>query len=394
MSESSKDNTDRNVILRFLNGRLTGCEFSLNEGRNLIILGKSRELDDSIDVTTLPENVIFVPTRETSYNVEILISDMTSVIVRELLPDGVKENITAFNESFRTGEVVFSLKDANQDWNDSILNYTETVEHEVTGPEKHQKFLFALKNKYLWMTTGCAVLLLFFLLAWGGEQKENQMAELNAIIKDKRSHYQIVEGKDDIIYVWSRTANDIYWLNEQLKNKTLDDSVRILISETETHKLEKWFFENYRNIALYRIRHEDLGLLELWISKQRSAKSRINTKELQAGVTSAFPYIKDIEVVDIDDQEVISDAENGLRQLGLDFSQDITSSYVAYHIYGELDDSQLVKINKFVTSFYSRWGEGFVAFNISLNNDNRSGLSYGFGKNSFIKTGPDAWQFK
>ncbi|KIH21241.1 PrgH/EprH family type III secretion apparatus protein [Escherichia coli] len=387
-------NTDRNVILRFLNGRLAGCEFSLNEEKNLIILGSSRELDDSIDMTTLPENVIFVPTRETSYNVEILISDMNDVIVRELLPDGARESTLTFNEIFRSGEAAFSLKEGNQEWETSVLNYTETVRHEITDSEKNQSHLFGLGKKYLWVACAFIVLLLSFLLIWSGEEKEEHIESLKAIIKNNQSHYQIVPGENDIIYVWSRTTKDTEWLNEQLKNETLKNDVKILTSETETRKLEKWFSENYRNIALYRIRHESPGLFEVWLSKQRSVINEIDVKELQAKVKNIFPYVKNMEVVDIDDQEVISDAENGLKRLGLDFSQDITSSYVAYHIYGDIDDSQLVKINRFIDSFYSRWGEGFVAFNISLSTDNGSGQSYGYGKNSFIKTGPDAWKFK
>ncbi len=76
-----------------------------------------------------------------------------------------------------------------------------------------------------------------------------------------------------------------------------------------------------------------------------------------------MPYIKDIKVVEIDDKQLVLEAEQGLRSLGIKYSKKHVGDYYSYNINGELNDSEILRLKYFINEFYRQWGREYVIFN-------------------------------
>eukprot|EP01133_Synstelium_polycarpum_P016702 gene16702-19857_t len=141
--------------IRLLSGPLNGCEYEILNGRLLVIIGNDVSLGRSDAFSELPENTIVVPYGE-----------LTEVL-------GLK----------------FAVKEKNEVWQYSLPGI---IENNIISTKQH---FFSSK--------------LF--------NNDPQLRHIDKILVNKNRNYEILYGRDHVIYINTNILDEAVWVKQALE---------------------------------------------------------------------------------------------------------------------------------------------------------------------------------
>lgn len=378
--------------LRLLNGVLNGCEFKIDSSRVLVIVSDISQTNNLSPLDDLPTDTIFLPVNEGGINFELVFdsedTNENSILIRELNESGAYEKYVSYNNVIQVGELFFAVKRASEEWSDVVLNAKK-----LSKKEKRQLISTAGKHYilvYFAITTLFLVLIAFCMHIYNSET--HYMRRLSELLQNRELIF--TEGRDHILYVVAKDENRAIWANQVIERGDFSKSrVKVISPNDEIQRIYLWLGDNYPKLQYFRIQLGRSLVPILLVSWQRTKLTKGQLESMRVRLMELLPYVNNINIVLVDDNDLIQEAEQSLQSLGVQYVKESNDNYISYNITGELTDSELLRLKLFINNFYRQWGTEFIIFNVSLQSDPLKDKSYLTGENHFIKNSQNQWTF-
>ena len=165
-----------------------------------------------------------------------------------------------------------------------------------------------------------------------------QLRHIDKILVNKNRNYEILYGRDHVIYINTNILDEAVWVKQALEKNQPGKPVRVINPDDESIRIFSWLADN-------------------------------------------FPDLQ-------------SQAIETLSAIGLSYEKYKTANNVYFNIIGTLSDSELNKINNYVDEYYKQWGKQYVRFNVNLKNQDTNNSSFSYGDNRFEKSQGSKWTFQ
>ncbi|HAK5293731.1 TPA: PrgH/EprH family type III secretion apparatus protein [Salmonella enterica] len=373
----------QSYVIRILNGPLQGCEYTLQSGKLLFIVGKNLTmLDDSV-FPVLPDNTIYVPLQQESVNFEITADENERIQLHELTESGGTTRFISFNTPVRVGELVIAVRAHNQAWHSSVL-----LSPEHTGARKKFK-LNRIAVLFMFIILGGG--LLGGGLIWSSSQR--QVIALNGLLGVEKHRFQILPGRDHQYYIFARNEQERLWARQVAVREGYGEASLVIDAEVENKRITRWLDINYPGLAYYRLHMDEPDMPRLWISRQRTNLNDSGREALTKSLMMLLPYARSVEIVPVSDETALSQAEEGLKHRNIPFYRKKKEGVLTFTISGELSDSEIFRARKFINEYNQKWGKQYIQFAIELKDDWSRERSFKYGNYMYVKTAPDVWSF-
>lgn len=374
------------IVVRLLNSPLRGCEFLLQPGRTLFLVGPSLAAPGQLP--ELPADTLYVPLEQGGVNFELLIdgADLAHVTLRELYDAGGEERLVAFNQPLHVGALTLALRPEHLSWSPEVLGYPETDSPVEAKPaRRHPVAAVVLATLTLVLLAGGGYWL------WNSPQR--QAAELNALLGQDRQRFQVLPGRNGVFYVAAHDERDSAWARQVIARGDYNRPAQVIHPEQENERIASWLADHYPSLAYYRLQLDNPLRPQLWLSRQRAPLNEAQRQQLGRSLAAIMPYAERVDVVALDDATAAQQAEAGLARQALPYSRSDRADGVTFVIQGALDDGELLRARRFVDDYYRRWGGRYVQFAIELKDDWLKGRSFRYGAQGYVKMSPGHWYF-
>ncbi|KVD71653.1 PrgH/EprH family type III secretion inner membrane ring protein [Burkholderia ubonensis] len=388
VAEDSTPSIENRIVIRLLNSPLRGCEFLLPSGRTLFLVGASSELAAQDQLPELPVDTLYVPLEQGGVNFEVLIdeTDLERVILREL-SDGVLEGRPApFNLPLRVGALALALRPEHLPWSLEVLGYPDSEPTANPIPAR----------RHPWVAIALASLVLILLAGgsyWIWNSPQRQASELNALLGRDSQRFQVLPGRDDVLYVAAANERDSAWARQVIARGDYNRPAQVINPTQENERVASWLADHYPNLAYYRLQFDNMRRPQLWVSRQRAAMSGSARQQLAHSLTAIMPYAERVDIIGLDDATAAHQAEAGLKRQALSFTRSDHADGVTFVIQGALDDGELLRVRRFVDVYYRQWGGRYVQFAVELKDDWLRGRSFRYGDQGYVKMSAGHWYF-
>lgn len=387
MNAQSLEQKDK--VLRILNGPFNGCEFNITTGKTLIVMGSSSVEPSAETITELPYDTIYIPNNDNGTNFEIIIKDdEEEITICELQKDDVKIYTILQNQKFHIGDLTFAIKNDTESWNPEVLGIkSSTIQNTFASlihTKKWAKIILAVL-----VITGAIVTYNHIFQS----DKESYEREMNSILKSKNHDFTMTRGRDETLYILAMNLYDKIWVDQIIARGEYNSAVSIIYPADEMLKVQAWLSKNYPGLRLYTIQLDEKFVPELIISDQANNLSEGQWAAMRDNLMDEMPYAKNIELVQINDDVILHLADEKLKTLGVKYRRVKTKDYISYLIEGEINDTELILLEHFITDFYHKWGNELIRFHVSLSDDYLKDKTFGYGGLDFIKETPEQWVF-
>ncbi|EDS3841738.1 PrgH/EprH family type III secretion apparatus protein [Salmonella enterica] len=376
-------------VIRLLNSPLQGCEFPLQQGKTLFVIGQTSTImmgDEILPV--FPVDTFYVPLEKDGVNFEIQIDSNASVsqqvVLCELGSDGRNMRSIVLNAPTHIGGLVVAVRAHDQLWSSSVLMYPRTES----------------KRSEFWCDWRAVILILFFsfMLILSGwicvqDTSQRQITELNAMLGGEKNRFQVLSGRNNSLYIFAENKPDYLWVHQMIASGSYKGSVQVTDADQENKRLAEWIGSNYPMLAYFRLQLDNPKLPQFWISRQRSALDKAGVEQLTGELMALLPYADSVAVVPVDDAVAVFQAENGLKQRNIKYSRKDKADNLTFTIKGALDDTEIFRARKFIYEYYRKWGMQYVQFSIELKDDWLKKHSFEYGVQSYVKIAPNHWDF-
>ncbi|EBW5309898.1 type III secretion system inner membrane ring protein PrgH, partial [Salmonella enterica subsp. enterica serovar Typhimurium] len=222
--ETSKEKTITSpgpYIVRLLNSSLNGCEFPLLTGRTLFVVGQSDALTASGQLPDIPADSFFIPLDHGGVNFEIQVdTDATEIILHELKEGNSESRSVQLNTPIQVGELLILIRPESEPW----------------VPEQPEKLeTSAKKNEPRFKNGIVAALAGFFILGigtvgtlWILNSPQRQAAELDSLLGQEKERFQVLPGRDKMLYVAAQNERDTLWARQVLARGDYDKNARVI----------------------------------------------------------------------------------------------------------------------------------------------------------------------
>ncbi|WP_258089446.1 PrgH/EprH family type III secretion apparatus protein [Serratia liquefaciens] len=389
-NESETKDLPDGVVIRLLSSVLKGCEFTLTAGTTLFIVAD----EDTAKNNTLEEvekdNTIFIPMETGGVNFEVIVADdLTSrpqVTLRKVNDQETENALMLSNNIVEVGALALAMRYSDEGWCDDILLYSPSVEkvifHKITQNKSH-----------LWIFAMVATFVLLSIFSYGYINAHNrQMAEISSLLGEQREKYNYILGKDDVTYIFAKNKNDKDWAQQALMRSPLAGSFQVIDIPMEEAKMRSWLQENWPGVKFHRVKLDRPQEPKLLLSEQRGGQVK-QQQVLSAALKKRLTYADNIEFERISDYLVVTEAEQGLKKVAVNYSKSIHQDSVTFVIKGDLEDNELERVKSFVQHFEEIWGDQYIQFSIELRKDWLNGKSFKYGEQGYIKVSPYHWYF-
>ena len=378
-------------VIRILNGPLRGCEYLLQTGKIVFIVGNASAMTENDFFPTFPDNTVYIPLEQDGVNFEITTENNASedrpLQLHELRGDGRCTRYVDFNTPVRVGGLDIAIRAHDQEWSASVLSYPETGNR---GKKRHRGYLVLVL---------VLVLVLFVLVvfisggAWLLNTSQYKTTELNALLGDEQHRFNILQGRNHRYYIIARNEQDRLWARQVTVREGYGDSVQVTDAEEENKRIAKWFDSHYPTLAYYRLHLDTPEVPRFWISRQRTVLDASRHETLTEDLMALLPYARAVDIIPVSDETALSQAEEGLKHRNIPFYRKKSEDELTFMISGELSDTEIFRAREFIKQYVQKWGERYVQFGIELENDKNKNHSFRYGKYMYVKTAPDEWRF-
>lgn len=389
MATDTSNFTSHNIVIRLLNSPLCGCEFLLSPGRTLFVVGERSSFVSHDNIAELPGDTLFVPLEQGGVNFEVVFnaSSPEDISLREL-PGGennASEHKVIFNQVIHVGALALAMRPEYLSWSPEVLANPKAKLPEESKPRpRYAPTLIALAIAALLLLAGGY-------LFWSSPQQ--QANELSMLLGNENQRFQVLPGRDKILYVVANNERDTAWAQQVIARGENSDPAKVLSPERENERLARWLADNYPTLAYYRLQLGDPRQPQLWISRQRSTMTTDGLQTLNHRLMALLPYTNRIDIIPIDDATAVRQAEAELKRQALPYSRSDQTEGVTFVIQGALDDGELLRARHLVNNYYRQWGGRYVQFAIELKDDWLKGRSFQYGDQGYVKMSPGHWYF-
>ncbi|EFB7635445.1 TPA: PrgH/EprH family type III secretion apparatus protein [Escherichia coli] len=375
--------------IRLLSGPLNGCEYEILNGRVLVIVGNDVSLGRSDSFSELPENTIVIPYGELTGSFEVIITTDPDLVVtiRELTAQEPEDRTLTLNQQIEVLGLKFAVKVKNEVWQYSIPGI---VENNITSTRQH--FFRSTLFKYVTLFFLFAIIFIAFYIV--NASNDPQLRRIDKILVNKNRNYEILYGRDHVIYINTNSLDEAVWVKQALEKNQPGKPVRVINPDDESIRIFSWLADNFPDLQYFKLQLLDASNPRLTVSKQRNAITQQLIDNLIKGLLQTMPYASNISIAVLDDNVLESQAIETLSAIGLSYEKYKTANNVYFNIIGTLSDSELNKINNYVDEYYKQWGKQYVRFNVNLKNQDTNNSSFSYGDNRFEKSQGSKWTFQ
>ncbi|EGK9460660.1 PrgH/EprH family type III secretion apparatus protein [Escherichia coli] len=375
--------------IRLLSGPLNGCEYEILNGRVLVIVGNDVSLGRSDSFSELPENTIVIPYGELTGSFEVIITTDPDLVVtiRELTAQEPEDRTLTLNQQIEVLGLKFAVKGKNEVWQYSIPGI---VENNITSTRQH--FFSSTLFKCVTLFFLFAIIFIAFYIV--NASNHPQLRHIDKILVNKNRNYEILYGRDHVIYINTNSLDEAVWVKQALEKNQPGKPVRVINPDDESIRIFSWLADNFPDLQYFKLQLLDASNPRLTVSKQRNAITQQLIDNLIKGLLQTMPYASNISIAVLDDNVLESQAIETLSAIGLSYEKYKTANNVYFNIIGTLSDSELNKINNYVDEYYKQWGKQYVRFNVNLKNQDTNNSSFSYGDNRFEKSQGSKWTFQ
>lgn len=377
----------KSYVFRILNGVMAGCEFLISTDRALIIVGNENiELIDPL--SNLPSDTFYIPANRPVFNFEIIVSNSSprTVLVRELSNDVNHQTTINFNERFELNEFIFAVKEENDEWDHSVLGLPSVIE---VIPKKISKLTF--------ISIICIVVFFISVMSYISitlyNSDETQQKKLNRILVNNDREYTLLKGKDGSLHIFVENERASLWVMQSIKRGDFNSPTRIFYPSQESQRVAQWLATHYDILRFVRLQFDDPQNPLLIVSQRHTQQEIPDLTKIQDDLLRIMPYASKVMIKIINDETIIKEAQEGLEALGLAYSYNKEKSLTNFLLSGNLNDSQLQRLQTFVTEFNYKWGGELVKFNVELEDDRLQNNSISYGEMQYLKSGNNRYTF-
>lgn len=382
-----------------MNTTLSGCEYTIENSDNMFIIVNQKWLTTNKSLA-LPNHGILIPTEQDNlcnFSIKFPTEDEPDYKI-SIYPqdeDQQDELITLqFNHIYSIGNVKFVAKLTNEPWDyQPEQDKSDADAIGRLGIDKQLAFLNPQKKylPYLLLLLVAAGLALFF---WYHYTEPERRVKNVAEFFQPHQKIHVLLGTDDTVYVFAESAREMRLVYEMLKNNAIapPDLIKIKNLDTEKSDIARWLTKNWPQIKWNSLDFDDIAQPVIHLSQQRAKPFTVESKQqFLSDIRSAFPYMKNMVFLYLDDHVLTRQAKYGLKQLNIPYQQEINPFYHAFVVQGELDDSDILRLKQFVADFYQKWGDDYVKFVITLHRDFLKHYSFKNGEQNYVKLSSNHW---
>ncbi|WP_413735576.1 PrgH/EprH family type III secretion apparatus protein [Sodalis sp. RH21] len=379
------------IIVRLLNGKLKGCEYHISAGNTLFVAASDAGPAAGDQPLSFPEDSIFIPVDGAGFNFEIIRDPAAgdNLLLRELADNAVRELPLATQEAVTVGTVVLAVRRAGEAWSEAILNYQPgpvplPVPPPAPGPRRWKIAVLAGLG-------AIALVLGLVQVKWDNQQRE--IEALAGRLGDEPGKYQILPGRDGLMYVLAGSERDAVWARQALVRWKSTRQVRTANLSEESQRIWRWLGQHHPFLMAHQIRLDNPELPVLLLSRQRGRLSEQQQAALNEQLLAQLPYAREIAFTEIDDEAVAGQAEAGIKKLALPYTRVDHPDSVTFVITGALNDGELQRVRFFLEEHERRWSGHYVQFAVEMMDDWLKGKSFKFGQHGYVKMTPGHWYF-
>lgn len=395
----------KRIVVRLLNGQLQGCEFLLEPGRTLFLVTDDKSIALQHSSTVQPENIIYIPAHDdNNLNFEMIFSETHEdpVVLRIICDDDNNDKSIKDNELIVVGGLKLAWRDERDadfsiDINDvqNLVDEEDNIksDEEIVEPDEEIKQSRKLHWWKIPVALGIVCCLAFAIFIYFTET-QRQISSIEAILKqDANNTYQIIYGKDKLIYVFAKEDKAAEWaIQTMIRNPTPYD-VSIVAAAKEEKRISQWVESQWPRIKIHRINLSEPKRPNIELSSERNKLNEEERKRFINAVNQQLPYAETLTLTELSDSVVRNLAKEGLNKMSLVFSEIKNKNSVTFLLRGSIEDGELERIKQFVNQFYQIWGTEYVQFALELKDDWLKGKSFKYGEKGYVKVAPGHWYF-
>lgn len=374
-------------VLRILNGPLQGCEFALDQGITLFVVGAVEVLGGGVRSASVPADAIFVPLEQGGCNFEVLADQATpDGLPLRLLGDSLEVRHCAFQARVQIGGQHIALRPDDQPWAPELLGHGPGASSE---PASFMKWRVSLTR---WIAGSLALVALVVAIGLWWMPGPTPEDDVRALMTGASTPVQVLRGRDQGVYVFVSSERDAGWSRQVLtRHATLNGHV--LVVDQERRRLEQLLVDHDPQLAWHLLDLKDPSVPRLLLSAQRNLLTPDKQARLLDRLLAAAPYARDVVLQMQDDALLAELAQGGLQRLSLAFDRVEHGDSVTFAVAGNLQDSELAAARQYVDDFYRQWGDRYVHFTVELKDDALKGKSFQTGPQGYVKTNASSWHF-
>ncbi|CAI8938256.1 type III secretion system protein [Pseudomonas sp. IT-P253] len=374
-------------VLRILNGPLQGCEFPLTEPRTLFIVAPVDLLGKSTCPVSVPPEAIFVPLDHGGCNFEVLLEEaVPGGVTLRLLDAQAETRHCLFQRSEHVGGLQIAVRLPDQDWAPQSLGLQPPPALQA-GTRPWQR-----NTLVKWLGGGLTLALLMASIGLWSVPEPTPETDVRTLITGVSAEVEVVNGRDQTIYVFVTSERDAGWSRQVLMRNNLL-SGKVLVRNQERRRLEQLLVDHDPQLAWHSLDLKDPSVPRLLISAQRNVLTPPMQTRLVNALLEAAPYAREVSVQVQDDTLLANLAQDALQRLSLVFNRIEHGDSVTFAVEGNVQDSELAAVRHVVDGFYRQWGDRYVHFAIDLKDDGLKGKSFQTGPLGYIKMTSSSWHF-
>ncbi len=391
MSSMSGSETNNNIIIRLLNSTLRGCEFNLTTGGTIFLITDDTELKCHHQGNILPENMIFIPAPGENFSFEIHIDEgpAPAIQLKDFSSEKQEERARTTNKIESVGCLKFALRYANECFSEEIRHF------QLAEPVRSEPRVIQSKRPKVFRGLAVAALLgcfamgaLFYMTA-----EKRQISTLASLLNTQMGHYDIIPGKNGVMYVVASDARGMVWAQQTLAKSAVQSEVKVISRATASEEFLLWFAAKYPGLVLHRFSFSSIKQPLLELSKERTKLSTKAHEEIISASKNAFPWLDSLRISFASDALVSSVAEQGLRKIAVPYTRVNNKRSITFIVQGSLDDSEFERLRQFVDGYNTSWNGEYVQFAIEVKDDWLKGKSFKYGSRGYVKLSPGHWYF-
>jgi type III secretion system PrgH/EprH family protein len=393
--------------LKVLFGPMFGCELHLPADNYFLIINPGNALQDSRyapasageHAAAYTQSTLYLPCDMPSPN---LILYLAAPSEDEGLQGGyrveVQDEVKSYpallneNEVFTLDHIRFAVKRSEDEWPDSIKNFTLPAALDAEFNERETLEEFQAKKHHA-AIIGSLILVVLLMVAAGIWYKklenDRQVLSLNEALAGAPVPLDIVRGRaDNLIYVLATKYQAMEWAREALfKLKEKNTTVPVWLTQQKKEVVEQLARAGYPVLQIDYTKPQH-PVIALW--QNLSAQQQLN---LKSAALQKIPFALDIKTVVKPKAQLLQDARQGLDRLHIPYRQINTSTGYALVVRDALNDNTLRALQHFMTDFNHQWGNRIINFSINLDENWLENKSYLDSSNGYLFLNPRHWYF-
>lgn len=388
-----ENNPVRKIVVKLLNGTLGGCEFTLQSGRTVFLYSDKKAVEAQYQGTLLPDNTVVIPSLEGENNVTFEVDVPSDFSENLILRAHNTERIILPGNIVTVG----SQKLAWQEYGDDFSNLIcEDISKDHSNEDVITNKKIAKKLSFYWIKyviLAVVLLLAIFIVFFFATESSRKVDSVYDVLLDNHSDYQVLYGRDKILYVLSKANKSAQWASQIIVRTSYKEKTIVSTYKTEEVRIGQWIESNIPSLKFHRVKLDDPQNPLIEISVERNTLNAKVRSDISEMILSIIPYAQTVSLYDISDSYSKKYAIDGLNKIAVPFTEVKSQDYITLVVRGALEDGELYNLKRFISSYNEIWRSGYVQFALELNDDWLKGKSYKYGDNGYVKLSSKHWYF-